>query len=359
MKVLACCLVFIRRAETASSLIYIEIKSLWRPLAWDVNNDIIMSEQYTKKTTMGNFVKGNLCILTATIFFGVNIPVAKILIPHWMTSMDLTVFRLMGGCLLMWIASIFLKTTKLQREDWRYVILGGALGIFLFIFLFNMSLHYGNPIDVAIIMTLPPVFVILIGVIFRHNRTSWLEISGVGVAFAGAFLVIATGHDGDVHGGGSNRLLGDLLALASALCYAFYLVIIEKPSKTYRPVSLLRWVFLFASVPALALLPAFPHAEIFHHIHDYEPWALIAFVMLCPTFLAYFLLSPATKLIGSELVSIYQYLVPVVATITAVVIGMTTLHWVQVVSMVVIIVGMILVNIAKKRMGAAHTRAQI
>ena len=63
MKVLACCLVYIRRAETASSLIYIEIKSLWRPLAWDVNNDIIMSEQYTKKTTDGEFVKGNLCII--------------------------------------------------------------------------------------------------------------------------------------------------------------------------------------------------------------------------------------------------------------------------------------------------------
>lgn len=301
------------------------------------------------KTGFGNFIKGNLCILTATIFFGVNIPVAKILIPHWMTSMDLTVFRLMGGCLLMWLASVFLKTTPLQRSDWRPVILGGSLGIFLFIFLFNISLHYGDPIDISIIMTLPPVFVILIGVIFLHRHTSWLELTGVGVAFAGAFLVIATGHSEEAHGG-SHRLLGNLFALASTVCYAFYLVIIEKPSKTYRPVSLLRWVFLFASVPAVILLPAFPYAEIFHHGHDVEPWLLIAFVVLCPTFLAYFLLSPATKLIGSELVSLYQYLVPVVAAVASVAIGMAKLQWIQVVAMVVIVGGMIMVNLAKKRM---------
>ena len=292
----------------------------------------------------------------ATIFFGVNIPVAKILIPQWMTSMDLTVFRLMGGCLLMWAASMFLKTSPLQRSDWRPVVLGGSLGIFLFIFLFNISLHYGDPIDISIIMTLPPVFVILIGMLFLHHRASWLEMTGVGLAFAGAFLVIVAGGSGDAHAG-SNRLLGDLLALASTLCYAFYLVIIEKPSKTYSPVSLLRWVFLFASIPAVLLLPAFPHAEIFHHAHDFEPWALISFVVFCPTFLAYFLLSPATRLIGSELVSIYQYLVPVVATIASVAMRMAQLHWMQVVAMVVIVVGMIVVNVAKKRVASVASSA--
>lgn len=80
---------------------------------------------------------------------------------------------------------------------------------------------------------------------------------------------------------------GDILAVASTLCYAFYLVILEGPTKTYRPVNMLRWVFL-----------------------------------LCPTFLAYFLVQPAEKLIGSERVSLYQNLLPVFATISAVVIGL-------------------------------------
>ena len=306
-----------------------------------------MEDTDNSRRGIGEMLKGNLMIFVATLFFGINIPVVKMLIPQWMTAMDVTVFRLMGGCLLMWLASTFIKTTPIRRGDWLPIILGGAVGIFTFIFLFNISLHYGDPIDVSIIMTLPPVFVILIGVIFRHRRISLLEILGVIVAFAGAAVVIPSQH-GDPHAA-DNRLLGDLFALASAVCYSFYLVIIEKPSKTYRPVSLLRWVFLFASIPALVLLPSFPHAEIFHHAGDIEPWMLIGFVVFCPTFLAYFLLSPATKLIGSELVSIYQYLVPVIATIASVAMHLAALHFVQVIAMVVIIAGMAMTTIAKRR----------
>ncbi len=293
----------------------------------------------------GQMLKGNLFILIATIFFGVNIPVVKLLLPEWMTAMDLTVFRLMGGCLLMWIASMCVPTQRIRRCDWLSIVSGGALGIFSFIFLFNIALHYGDPIDVSIIMTLPPVFVILIGILFQHKHTSWLEIGGVAVAFAGAFLVIVTQHAA-AHA--TDKLLGDLFALASTLCYAFYLVVIEKPSHTYRPLSLLRWVFLFASIPALLLLPKFPGAPIFHHA-AFEPWALVGFIVLCPTFLAYLLLSPATKLIGSELVSLYQYLVPVVAIIASMLMHLAVLHWVQVVAIVIIVGGMVMTNVAKRR----------
>ncbi|MDE5915752.1 MAG: hypothetical protein K2G71_04160, partial [Duncaniella sp.] len=58
--------------------------------------------------SVGDMIKGNLFVLIATIFFGVNIPVVKMLIPEWMSAIDVTVFRLGGGCILMWIASIFI-----------------------------------------------------------------------------------------------------------------------------------------------------------------------------------------------------------------------------------------------------------
>lgn len=288
---------------------------------------------------------GNFFIFLATVFFGVNIPVVKILIPEWMTSMDVTVFRLGGGCVLIWIASLFLKPDRIARHDYLRVFLGGAVGLFLFMFLFNLSLRYADPIDVSIIMTFPPVFVILIGIIFQHKRTSWLEIAGVIVGFIGAFLVIVTQHSGEK---GSDNILGDLLAFGATICYAFYLVILEGPTHRYRPIPLLRWVFLMACIPMLLLLPAFPKAPIFHTT-EFEPWLCIGFVLICPTFLSYFLVNPAIKLIGSELVSMYQYLVPVVAAIASVIMGVATLRWIQVVAMVIIIIGMLMTNRAKHR----------
>ena len=294
--------------------------------------------------SIGDLIKGNLFMLIATIFFGVNIPVVKILIPEWMSSVDVTIFRLGGGCILMWIASMFMKNDRIQRDDYLRIFLGGAVGLFLFMYLFNLSLRYANPIDVSIIMTFPPIFVILIGIIFQHKRTSWLEILGIVVGFVGAFLVIVTQHAGEK---GSDNILGECLALASTLCYAFYLVILEKPMQRYRPVSMLRWVFLMSCLPMLFLLPSLPKAEIFHTV-EWQPWACIAFILICPTFLAYFLINPAEKLIGSELVSIYQYFLPVVAMIASVIMGVAHIRFIQIVAMIVIIIGMLITTKAKR-----------
>ena len=291
------------------------------------------------------FLIGNLCILIAEIFWGVNVSVTKDLFhPMMATPFGIIIVRLIGGAFLMWITSLFIKCAKIQKDDWLKLILGGAIGLFLFIFLFILSLKYGDPIDISIIMTFPPVFVILIGVIFQKQRPSWIEYLGVVISFVGAAIVIIDGASGK---SGSNNILGDILAILSTICYAFYLVILEKPSKTYKPITMLRWVFLFSAIPAIALIPFSLHQPIFHTAKA-VPWIEIAFVLFCVTYIAYFLVEPAIKYIGSELVSIYQYTLPIFATISAVLMGLSHLKWMQVVAMAIIIIGMVCTNIGKK-----------
>ena len=297
------------------------------------------------KTSGGGFLLGSLCMLLATIFWGVNIPVVKALVPEWISANAVTAIRIIGACILFWISSLFVKTTKIMRDDWWRLIVGGAVGLFAFIFLLNFSLKFANPIDVSIIMTLPPLFVILIGVIFQGRRPSMIEYLGISVAFGGALIVILCGKDGAK---GSDNLLGDIIALASTLCYSVYLVITEKTSHTYKPITMLRWTFLFASIPALILIPSLTDMPILHTSAT-VPWLEGLFILLCPSFLAYFLLSKALKGIGSELVSLFQYLLPVFATIASVLMGLDKLHWIQVLAMVIIIVGMTLTNIGKRR----------
>lgn len=298
------------------------------------------------KPAAKNFLLGNGCMLLATIFWGVNIPFTKALIPEWMTSQGVSAVRLVGGCILFWLASIFIKCEPIRRGDWIKVALGGLVGLFLFIYLFIMSLRYGSAIDISIIMTMPPMFVILMGVLFEHRRPAMLEYAGVLLSFAGAVIVILAG-------AGAGRaapapVLGDFLAVLSAMCFAFYLVILAKPSREYRPLSLLRWVYLAACLPALLLVPGMQDMPILGTLNP-VPWLEIAFILFCPTFFAYFLVSPAIKNIGAELSSLYQYLIPVVAAACAVIMGMENVEWSQVAAMAVIIAGMALTNIGKGR----------
>lgn len=315
------------------------------------------SGELKSPVSTGGLIAGHACMLVAALFWGLNVSVTKALIPADMTADSITAVRLIGGAVLFWLASAFIKCDSIEKEDWLKIVLGGFIGLFGFIYLFITSLKYGNPIDISIIMTLPPIFVILIGIIFFKSRPGWMEYVGIIISFAGAIIVIIAGsHRSSSEG--SNDVLGDLLTVASTLCYAFYLTILEKPTKKYKPVSLLRWVFLFAALPAIFLVPGMQHLPIIH-AHKALPWIYIGFILLCPTFIAYFLVQPAIKRIGSELVSIYQYLLPVFATISAVLMKLAHLRWEQVIAMVVIVIGMLFTTFGKRRRVKLHGQDEL
>ena len=298
-----------------------------------------------------SFIIGNVCMLFAAIFWGLNVSVTKALYDpvSWMTPHSIVVVRLIGGAVLFWLASCFVKCETIEKEDWLKLILGGFIGLFGFIFLFIQSLEFGSAIDISIIMTLPPIFVILIGVIFLKRRPGWMEYVGVVVSFVGAAIVILGGADSThVTKHNPHPILGDVLAICSTICYAFYLTILEKPTQKYKPVALLRWIFLFAAIPSLFLLRGFDKLPLFDHAPAL-PWVYIIFILVCPTFIAYFLVQPAIRRIGSELVSIYQYLLPVFATVSAIFMIHEKLHWIQVIAMVVIVIGMCFTTFGKRK----------
>lgn len=302
-----------------------------------------------KGRSASSLLIGNLCMLVAAILWGLNVSVTKALyVPEvWMTPHSIVVVRLVGGAILFWLASCFIKCESIQREDWLKVVLGGFVGLFGFIFLFIQSLEFGSAIDISIIMTLPPIFVILIGVIFLKRRPGWMEYTGIIVSFVGAAIVILGGAGHETKAS-RDPVLGDILAICSTVCYAFYLTILEGPTKKYKPVALLRWIFLFSAIPALFLLKDFGKLPLFHHAPAL-PWIYICFILIGPTFIAYFLVQPAMKRIGSELVSIYQYLLPVFATVSAIFMIHEKLRWIQVVAMGVIVAGMCFTTFGKRR----------
>ena len=286
---------------------------------------------------------GNICISIATIFWGVNYAFTKALVPVWMYANAVSCVRLVGGAILFWLASLFVKAEKLDRESLIKAAIGGAIGLFGCIYLFVLSLNYGSAIDISIIMTLPPIFVILLEVVFLHRRPGLLEYAGIVLSFIGAAMIILCGSNSHA---ASNYLLGDLLAITASFCFAVYLVILAKPTKNYKPVSLLRWVFLFSALPGLFLLPSFFKSPILH-TSDAIPWLEIGFILFCPTFISYLLTQPASRDIGAVLVSLYQYVTPVVATVTAVLMGVDEPRWQQGAAMLIIVAGMLLTNFGK------------
>lgn len=294
-----------------------------------------------------DMIVGNVLMLVSTIFFAMDFPLIKILVPSAMNGNDITVFRVAGACLIFWIASLFAKCTPLRRSDALKVLLGGGLTLWAFIEFFNLAVAFGNPVDVSVVMTLPPVFVALIGVCFMHVRVSWIEVLGLVLGLAAAVVIViggGTGHDG------KDNLLGIIFAVISCLAYAFYLIIMAKPLKTYTPISLLRWTFLAACVPTIILLFHFVKAPIFHHPDMQTAWGCIIFIIVAPTFLSYLLINKSIKLIGSELTGLYEYFLPVLALIASLIMGVVhSVRTDQIIAMMVVVIGMVLTTIGKRK----------
>lgn len=307
-----------------------------------------------------NLLKGNLLILIATIFFGINLPVQKILIPHWLSAVDLAAVRILAPAPLIWLVSLFFKNTPIDRGDRWTVFLSGAAFLFPFLYLFALSLRYASAIDVSIILTFPPIFVVVINALFRGHKITWLEVVGILISFGGALLMIlGQGDKGGTHA--PKPILGDCLAVASCICYALYLIFTEKVSGKYKPITLDRWVFLSACVPAIFFIGGVVKSPVFQHPELTPMLLLFGIVIICASFLSYLIIPPAIKFIGSDLVSMYQYLVPVVAVITCLLIKLDVLRWQQPVAFAIIILGVVLTTKAKrhqKKLKAAAAATQ-
>ena len=297
----------------------------------------------SKKSRTSAMIWGNLLALSAAICWGLNEPANKAIIPDWISASGVALGRIFGATVIIWIISLFVKKEKIQHGDWK-LLWASALMMLGFVYVFSLAFNTASPIDIAIILTFQPILVVIINAIFKHEHVSVLEIVGMVIALGGALLVILGGGNFD-----SGRLVGDLFAVVCAVTYAIYLVIIEGPSQRYGTVSLMKWVFLFTAILSSPLIFTIsPDMPIFTH-GKAMPWLLLGFIILFPTVYCYLVTPPAIKLVGSDVLAFYQYLVPVITTVVAIAAKMDSFHWYQPVSFVIIVAGVILVNYAKAK----------
>ncbi len=305
-----------------------------------MNNTTTSSSQQSRTSAL---IWGNILSLSAAICWGLNEPANKAIIPDWISASGVALGRIFGATIFIWIISLFIKKEKIQHGDWK-LLWASALMMLGFVYVFSLAFNTASPIDIAIILTFQPILVVVINAIFKHEHVSLLEVVGMIIALGGALLVILGGGSFD-----SGRLIGDLFAVVCAVTYAIYLVIIEGPSQRYGTVSLMKWVFLFTAILASPLVfTVSPDMPIFTH-GKAMPWLLLGFIILFPTVYCYLVTPPAIKLVGSEVLAFYQYLVPVITTVVAIATKMDTFHWYQPVSFVIIVAGVILVNYAKAK----------
>ena len=139
---------------------------------------------------MSNKIKANLALLVANIIYGINFIAVKQILPTYSSWQALAVFRAFGALILLWIASIFFKTEKLEKKDIWKLVIAGLLGVTINQSLLVWGIQLSSPVNASIIMTLNPLFVMILAAIILKLPITPFKFFGTIIAGSGAAILI-------------------------------------------------------------------------------------------------------------------------------------------------------------------------
>ena len=79
------------------------------------------------------------------------------------------------------------------------------------------------------------------------------------------------------------------------------------------------------------------------------PWVILAFVLVFPTYLSYFLVPIGLKYLKTTVVAIYSYLILVVTTVVSLSLGQDRFSWTQAIAILMICTSVYFVEVAEKK----------
>ena len=146
-------------------------------------------------------------------------------------------------------------------------------------------------------------------------------------------------------GGGASETkpLGIVLVVVNGLTFALYLGIFRPLISKYNVVTFMKWMFLFSMLMALPFNVGHLIRVPFGQMEGKVLWQ-VAFVVFFATFVAYFLIPVGQKRLRPTLVSMYNYVQPIIATLISIIIGLDHLTWKKLVAMVLVFTGVWIVN---------------
>ncbi len=291
-------------------------------------------------------VKGHLAMLGANVMWGLMSPVVKIVFATGVVAPMIVVdFRVAGAALLFWLTSLFLPKEHVPRADILRLFGAGMLGVLFNQGCFILGVKLTSPGEASLVTTTMPMWVMLLAWLILREPITLKKAGGIAAGAAGAIILIA-GSASPVSG--SNPALGDVIVLCAQLSYALYLTLYRNFIRKYSLVTLMKWMFLSATVVGLPSSLKWLCATDWKAISPTE-WGGIAYVVVCGTFLAYICIMIGQKTLRPTLVGMYNYVQPIVATITGICLGLDRFTPVKALAIALIFSGVWLVTISKAK----------
>jgi drug/metabolite transporter (DMT)-like permease len=198
------------------------------------------------------------------------------------------------------------------RKDMIQMALLGLLGHSVHVTMVTFGIHWSTAFSSALILACGPIFTLLILHWVGHERLSWPQIAGVGIACVGVLVFL------------SDKLLGqqwaatggDLMMLLAAALFSYYTVMSKPLIQRHGGVTVMAYATIAGSPPVVLFCASTAWAAPWATMGGLH-WALLLWASLVSAFLGWLVWGWVNERRGVARTAPLQYLMPVVAGVVA------------------------------------------
>ena len=207
---------------------------------------------------------------------------------------------------------------------------------------FLVGIPHITPMDCSILTAMAPIYTMAVAAIAIKEPITFKKAGGVALSFAGIIYLIVSRVTAP-GGTAESSPFGIFMIILNSLSFSMYLGIFKPLIAKYSAVTFMKWIFLFSALVA-APISMRGLIEVEWAAIPTKQYAELAYLIICATFITYFLIPLAQKRIRPTLVSMYSYVQPIIAIAVSIAIGMDALTWQKALATVMVFAGVVIVS---------------
>ncbi|HEY0165757.1 MAG TPA: DMT family transporter [Jatrophihabitans sp.] len=276
-------------------------------------------------------------MLAATmLFWGSGFSSSELMVDH-MPHAVAALLRFGGGAVALLVVMSFLsRSGRTSARDWSRAAIAGFLEVFAYNLFFFWGLSLAPAVDASIIVpVMSPILTTAFMLLTRKEAASASRVTGLTIGLIGAAIFFLGASEGS---GGSTRLVGDLLFLLSAACWAAYSVYGARVLGGMEPLKATTYAMLTGTI-MLGFYASPGIDDVDWSGLSHVVWLNVAYVAIGPTAVAYLFYYRGVQAVGPSAATTMMFLVPVIGTFCSVVLLGESFGLLQAVGAVVLLAG--------------------
>ena len=253
--------------------------------------------------------------------------------------------RAAGGQQVRWLPS--------RRQSWKTLAIIGATGVLGYQILFMHGMKLTAAGDASLIITFNPIFTVLLAAPLLGQAISRKMFTGLFCAFIGVLIVTGWSPNTDLPF--EERLLGDVLILAAALCWATTTNMTRRMMERRggeEDATTLEIVVWYSLIGTLMLTPfaAWEAYQLGLPQPTTGDWYAILYLSALSTVLAYYWFAMGIERLGATAAASYVFIVPFFGVLGGVLLLDEKVGWSLLIGFCLIVAGVRLVQAESEKL---------